>query len=128
MDDVKIKLAAAWIAAMFGYIYGDILGFYVPGSIEDILSGDAFVGTEATLIAAAVLMSLPGLMVFLSVSLNRKVSRPLNITMGILHVIIMLTTFFVPPFNAYYFFLGGVEISYNLIIVWIAWKWNESKQ
>ncbi len=53
MEDVRIKLAATWIAAMFGYIYGDILGFYVPGHIEKIIAGDMPIGSQITVLVVA---------------------------------------------------------------------------
>ena len=93
MEDVKIKLAATWIAAMFGYIYGDILGFYIPGWIEKIIAGDVPIGSEITLLGAAILMTLPGLMVFLSVTLPYKPNRWANIIMGIFHIVVMLWSF-----------------------------------
>ena len=38
---VRAKLAAAWTSFMF-LAYVDILGFYTPGVIEDILDGKVF--------------------------------------------------------------------------------------
>ena len=32
---VQAKLAAAWTSFMFLYVYVDILGFFVPGKIEE---------------------------------------------------------------------------------------------
>ena len=40
--DVKLKLAALWTTVMFVYTYVDIIGFYEPGTIEDILAGIVF--------------------------------------------------------------------------------------
>ena len=37
--NVKIKLAALWATLMLIYIYVDIVGFYKPGVVEDILAG-----------------------------------------------------------------------------------------
>lgn len=38
--NVKIKLAALWATLMFLYTYGDILGFYTPGNLEQLISGE----------------------------------------------------------------------------------------
>ena len=35
---VQAKLAAAWTSFMFLYIYVDILAFYKPGVVDDILA------------------------------------------------------------------------------------------
>ena len=37
---VKIKLSALWVTLMLFYIYADILGFYTPGNIENVVSGE----------------------------------------------------------------------------------------
>lgn len=39
---VRVKLAAAWTSFMFLYAYVDILNFYTPGTITDILDGRVF--------------------------------------------------------------------------------------
>jgi hypothetical protein len=39
---VQAKLAAAWTSFMFLYAYVDILGFYTPGAIKDILDGKVY--------------------------------------------------------------------------------------
>jgi len=36
---VQAKLAAAWTSFMFLYVYVDILAFYKPGVVDDILVG-----------------------------------------------------------------------------------------
>ena len=36
---VQAKLAAAWTSFMFLYVYVDILVFYKPGVVDDILVG-----------------------------------------------------------------------------------------
>jgi hypothetical protein len=124
MEDVRIKLAATWIAAMFGYIYGDIFGFYIPGWIEKIIAGDVPVGSPITLLGAAILMTLPGLMVFLSVTLPYKPTRWANIIMGIFHIVVMLWSFSLPPLDIYYVYLGIVEMAFNALAIWYAWTWT----
>ena len=55
---------------MFCYVYGDYFGLYVPGKLQDMLGGKGPVGpvSEASLVATALLLALPGLMVFLSLA------------------------------------------------------------
>src|SRR5690349_12825074 len=40
---VRAKLAAAWTSVMFLYAYVDILNFFKPGIVEDILARKVFV-------------------------------------------------------------------------------------
>ena len=127
--DVRIKLAATWIAAMFGYIYGDILGFYIPGHIGKIMAGELPIGSQVSVLAAAILMSIPGFMVFLSLTLKAKANRWVNIIMGIIHIVIMLGSFFIPPvtFNLFYIYLAIVEIGFNTLTIWYALKWPKQE-
>ncbi len=70
--NVKIKLSALWVTLMLFYIYADILGFYTPGNIEKVASGE--IGgmqiTEIFLFGMAVWMAIPSVMVFLSLTLK----------------------------------------------------------
>jgi hypothetical protein len=69
----KAKLSALWAAVMLCYIYGDIFTFFKPGTLADILAGKtgAF-GTQGGLLAAAMLMAIPSVMVFLSLNTSRE--------------------------------------------------------
>jgi len=122
--NVKIKLAATWIAAMFGYIYGDILGFYVPGHIEKIMEGGLPIGSEISVLAAAILMSIPGFMVFLSLTLPYKANRWANIIMGIFQIVVMLGSMFMGTVEIYYIYFAIVEIGFNTLTIGYAWKWK----
>jgi len=126
MEDVKIKLAATWIAAMFCYIYGDIFGFYVPGHLEKIMAGDLPIGSPITLLAAAILLSIPGFLVVLSVTLPQKSNRLVNIIMGIFHIVLVIVSIFIPPvsFDIYFIYLTIVEVGFNTLTIWYAWKWS----
>ena len=61
---VRAKLAATWTSFMFLYAYVDILNFFTPGVIEDILDGKVFEfdlsQTFSTM--ALILMAIPILM------------------------------------------------------------------
>jgi hypothetical protein len=75
--NVKIKLSALWVTLMLLYIYADILGFYSPGTIEEIVSGE--IGgiqiTEGFLIVMAIWMAIPSVMVFLSLVLKANANH-----------------------------------------------------
>lgn len=43
--NVQIKLSALWVTLMLFYIYADILGFYTPGNIEKVVSGEPYLVT-----------------------------------------------------------------------------------
>lgn len=71
--DVKTKISALWAAVMFCYIYGDVFGLLKPGAIEAIVAGKAGPSgpmAQRVLVAMAVSMAIPSVMVFLSLVLR----------------------------------------------------------
>jgi hypothetical protein len=122
---VKIELSALWITLMLFYIYADILGFYTPGNIEKVVSGE--IGgiqiTEGFLFVMAIWMAIPSAMVFLSLTLKANANRWVNIIVGIVSIVVLGATFFVGEFSARYTFQAIVEGVLIALIVWHAWKW-----
>jgi hypothetical protein len=70
--DPRIKLAVLWTALMFCYTYADILGFFAPGNLAELLAGEiaGIQMTQGLLLGSAVLMLVPTLMIALSVFLR----------------------------------------------------------
>ncbi len=108
--NVKVKLSALWVTLMFLYLYADVLAFYQPGHIEDVISGEV-VGRQINqlfLLGSAMLMAIPSMMVFLSLTLKAKANRWTNIILGIFHACVLLATIFIPVGTAeiwvYYIF------------------------
>jgi hypothetical protein len=126
--NVKLKLSALWITIMFLYIYVDIFGFYKPGVIEDILLGKVwtFDITQAWALSAMILMTIPSLMVFMSLALPAKVNRGTNIIVGAVYILVGLGTM-VGETWAFYIFGHILGIVLLLLIVWTAWTWPKQK-
>jgi len=125
--NVRIKLSALWTVLMFCYVYGDFFILFVPGHIQSMMSGNSGVGktTPVTILLFAVLLSIPAIMIFLSLILRPKTSRLLNISMGVFFTVIMLLTVAssVEKWMMFYIYLGIVEIMITLLITSIAWRW-----
>lgn len=128
LEDLKtptqVKLALMWTTVMFMYIYVDIIGFYKPGLIADILVGKVWVFeiNEIWMLLSLMLMTVPALMVFLSLVLPTKTNRYTNIGLGSFHILLALGTA-MGEINAYYMFGSAVEMVLLSMIVWVAWKW-----
>lgn len=120
---VRFKLSALWTALMFCYIYGDYFGLYVPGQLQGMLDGAGPIGpvSEASLVATALLLAVPGVMVFLSLVLSPRLCRWLNIVLGVFYTVIMLLT--MPGAWWFYLMLGVIEVALSLLIVVYAWRW-----
>jgi hypothetical protein len=125
MEDVKIKLSALWVALMLTYLLGDVLrifsGDFTAGEIEGMQM------TQGLLLGMAILMLIPIVMVFLSLTLNYPVNRWANIIVAILLFgfnLIGLPTY---P-SAYDKFLIIVGLVFNVLTVWYAWKWPKQER
>jgi hypothetical protein len=123
--NVKMKLSALWITMMLLYIYADILSLFRPGQLEEMREGlmGPFPVTQASLLVASILMIIPAVMVFLSLTLKPTVARWTNIAVGVLYTIVNMSNLIGEAW-AYYIFFGIVEIVISLLIVWYAWKWT----
>jgi hypothetical protein len=121
---VKLKLAALWVSMMLLYIYADILSLFRPGQIEEIMGGlmGPFPVTEGSLFVASILMIIPAVMVFLSLTLKPNVDRWANIILGVLYTLVNMSNLIGETWT-YYIFFGVVEILLTLLIVWFAWTW-----
>ena len=125
--NVKFKLSALWVSVMLCYIYGDFFTLFVPGHIESLMSGNSGLGTTTPvkLLLFAILMTIPAVMVFLSLALRAKVNRLLNISVGIFFtaIMVLVVSTSIGDWMVFYIFLGIVEIIITSLIIWYAWKW-----
>ena len=81
--------------------------------------------TQEMLVASAILMLLPILMIFLSLALKAIANRWINMILGIVYacinLVIMVTT---GGAWFYYYILAVVEVVFSALIVWYAWRWK----
>jgi hypothetical protein len=127
MEDVQIKLSALWVALMFIWQQGDVLrlysGDFMPGG-EDITS--ELISTEVMWLVSAIWMTIPVVMLFLSLKLKYKANRWSNIIVAIFFVVLNLIGLGSYPWG-YDKFLIIVGFVFNILIVWYAWKWPKQE-
>ena len=123
--NIKIKLAALWTATTFCYLYGDYFELYTPGKIESLISGENVLDSPMILFIASVILTIPPLMIFLSLVLKPRINKTLNIIFGLLFTIMMMLIAVgsLTPWYTFYVFLAIVEATLTFIIVWKAFKW-----
>jgi hypothetical protein len=126
--NVKLKLAALWASFMFLYIYVDYFHLYMPGSIKDILVGKVFVFdiSYVFLMIAMIFVTIPVLMIFLSVALQAKVNRWTNIIVATLFIPYMLFNL-VGEAWAHMYFAATIEVTLLCVIIRYSWKWPLTK-
>jgi hypothetical protein len=127
--NVKIRLSALWTSLMFCYIYGDYFELYVPKKVEGLVSGENLLDSPMKLFVATILLTIPALMIFLSIMLKPKLNRLLNLIFGTLYTALMLLIAFksIATWLTFYVFLAIVESLISSIIVWNAWTWAKKK-
>lgn len=126
--NVKLKLAALWASFMFLYIYVDYFHLYMPGSIEDILAGKMFVFniTQVALLIGLASVTIPALMIFLSVALKANVNRWTNIIVAAVYI--PFTLFNLAGLAWIHMVFGAVvEVVLLLLIISNAWKWPKQE-
>ena len=129
--NVKIILAALWIAVMFIYVYADIKTLFQPEIPEQIIAGviAGMTINQMFLFAAAVLMSIPPTMIILTLVLKPGVNRWLNIVVSFLHLVLIFITRFVPgKIWYYYIYYQSLEAVIHVLIIWFAWRWPSKEK
>ncbi len=126
MEDVKIKLSALWVAGMLSGLMGGMLELFEPGLLEQIMAGE--IGgiqiTHELLLGMAILMVIPPVMVFLSLTLKDKTNRWANIILSLVFIGFGLIEMQEAK-SAYVILVGIVGLVFNALIIWYAYKWEE---
>ena len=124
IEGVRIKLSALWVALMLTYLLGDVLrifsGDFAAGEVSGMQAG------QGLYLALAVLLVIPVVMVFLSLTLPYAVSRWANIILPVVFFLFNLVG--LPTYlSVYDQFLIVVGLVFNVLTVWYAWKWHKQE-
>lgn len=122
--DTRLKLSALWTTVMFFYVYADLFAFFDPKALRQITDGTLlpFPITQSMMLGFAVMMSIPTIMIFLSLALKANQSRWSNIVVGVVYTLVAAYTLTMPSSLSYRYF-ECLEILFTGYIVWSAWKW-----
>ena len=125
--DMTVKLSTLWITASLSYLYCDIISLMDPELLKQYLQGtvNGLAFTPGFLLGAAILISIPILMVLLSRVLNYRANRWANITAGTAMTAVQSLTLLIGWPAPYYLYLSIIEITCTVLIVGYAWKWRE---
>jgi hypothetical protein len=124
---VRVRLIAAWTSFMFLYVYVDVFNFYKPGVVDGILNGRiwAFDISSTLLTVFLVSVSIPAVMVVLSVALPARVSRAVNLVVAALLIPYSLFNAAGATWEwaAFYAVSIGIELLILAFILRSAWVW-----
>jgi len=120
---VRLKISALWISMLFLFAYGDIFGFFKPGRIQEVMTGEisGIAITELFLFAVSVYVAIASVMIFLSLVLRPNIARWANIVLPILYIASIVGSAFGE--SAYHWFLSAVETALLLLVIRFAWTW-----
>ena len=122
---VRAKLAAAWTSFMFLYAYVDIIAFYKPGVVDDILNGKVFEFTisQSLLTTFIALMAIPIFMIVLSVILPARANRTTNLIVASVQIPYAAFNVVGESWTLFYGLGLALEVILLAYIVRCAWTW-----
>jgi hypothetical protein len=128
--NIKIKLSALWTSVVLCYLYGDYFELYTPEKVDSLITGTNALDSPSKLLIASIILAIPSVMVALSILLNPKVNRFLNILFGIVFTLMMILIGInsLTSWYSFYVFLAFLESLITISIVWTAWNWPKKVQ
>ena len=124
--DVKLVLSSLWIAMLFLFAYVDIFGFLRADVLGAALDGKVattgFTVNQIFLSFTLIYILVPTLMVVLSLLLEPRVNRIINIVVSLLYMISIIVSCIGEEW-AYYILGSLIEAILLVAIARSAWKW-----
>ena len=120
IEEVRIKLSALWVCLMLTYLLGDVLRIFSGDFTAGEVSGMEL--SQGLMLGMAVLMLIPIIMVFLSLTLKYPAIRWVSIVVAILLFLFNLVGLPTYP-SLYDQFLIAVGLVFNALTTWYAWRW-----
>jgi hypothetical protein len=129
--DVRIILAALWIAEVLSSLNGDTYRLSDPVALKSLLENTGSIkATPDLLLGMSLIFVFPILMSALTLILKYSVSRWVNRITGIFYALIILAFWvlgFVLQSISYEFVWATAQLVFILLVVWYAWKWANPK-
>ena len=124
----RSTLSALWIFLVVNFIFCDVFTLMYSEELKQILSGkmgSMFID-QPFLLAFAVIMEIPMIMIIASRLLPYKPNRLLNIAVAVLLILVQAGSLFAGKATMHYLFFSTVEIATLVGILWFAVKWKNS--
>ena len=120
----RMTLSVLWIAVTLCYAYADIIGFFLPGALRMLLQGrmGPWPVSQGLLLGVAVMMAVSPVMALVSIALQGRIVRALNVAFGLVFLVVALasTVWSLRLGNLHYVFFSALEGVMNGLIVWFA--------
>lgn len=108
---VRIKIAGLWTSLLFVFVYVDIFGLFRADIINQVLAGKvhAFTVDQSFLLLTTIYITIPSMMIFLSLVLPPKINRRANILVAIVYAVTIAGSCIGETW-LYYLFGSAVEL------------------
>ncbi len=124
IEETRIKLSALWVSLMLTYLLGDVLRIFSGEFVAGEVSGMQI--SQGLMLGMAVLMLIPIVMVCVSLTLKHALNRWANIILPV--AFFVFNAIGLPTYPSLYDqFLIVVGLVFNVLTVWVAWKWTEQE-
>ena len=120
MAEVQIKLAGVWVALELAFLYEDVLRIF-SRDFPEVMNTNQI--TKPMWLGIAVLMSIPIIMILVSLILDHQVNRWANIIVAIFFFGFNLLGLPTYP-SAYDRYLLIMSLGFNAVTIWLAWNWS----
>jgi hypothetical protein len=129
LEDGKIKISVLWLFYAVAFLIVMSLGSLEPGVLQQFLDtgeiGGMKIGPELLLLFA-ILMLVPLVMAFLSLTLKNSINRWVNIIVALVFTVFQLValieTSTLPSVYTYAVLMELSKVVAPALIVWYAWK------
>ena len=129
--DVRIVLAALWIAEVLSSLNGDTYRLSDSVVLKSLLENTGSIkATPELLLVMSIIFVFPILMSALTLILKYSVSRWANRIIGILYAMIILAFWvlvLVLRSADYEIVWSTAQVVFALLVVWYAWKWPKQE-
>jgi len=127
VKDMKVALPLLWVFMLLNYLYCDVLSLTDPANLKDVLAGHAAGGsvqiTPEFLLASAVLMEIPMVMILLSRVLGHRAARSANVVAAAFMTLVQVGSLGVGTPTSYYLFFSVIEVGTLVLIAVLALRW-----
>lgn len=128
--DTKTRLSTLWIFLTLNLIFCDVFSLHFARDLQNLLNGkvgDTVISQEF-LLAFAIIMEIPMLMVLLSRLSAYKTNRILNMAAALLLLFVQTGSLCWGENTLHYKFFSGIEIISCICIFCTAWKWTGTEE
>ena len=128
--DVRIILSSLWVARMLSGLQGDSTRLHDPVALNELVAGTTEMTiTNEMLLGLSVILAIPIIMSFLSLTLKYKANRLANLITGMFFVAweLFFLIFAYSQDPIYEVFWGIAYLAFAALVVWHAWTWPKQE-